>query len=199
MYCAQLHNLFSMVQFAVNIRFYTVTDSPFTFVFNGLGMNILHGINGLHHFGRNTHDEGIRRNNGVLGHHGAGSNDRAPADLGTIEDGGMHANQYMVFNLAGMDDSAVADGYIVTDDAGIVVCYVEAAEILHIGTFTDGNIVYIAPGNDTWPDAGIFTNSYIAERNVWGATKAFSSICGSLPLNALVDKVYITIPPIGFA
>jgi butyrate kinase len=92
----------------------------------------------------------------------------------------MHADQYMVFNFASMNAGTMSDCNIVPDDARIIICYMQAAEILYIGAFANGNVVDIASCNNAWPDAGIFSDSY---RNTLGATKAFGSICGTLPLN----------------
>ena len=161
-----------MIEFAVNIRFHAVADGPFAFVLNGLGMDILHAVNGADHLGRNAGYQGVRRNLGTSQNYGTGSYDGASADNCAVKDGGMHADEYMVFNGAGMNHSAVADGDIVPDDAGMVVCYMKAAEVLHVGAFAYGNVVYIAPCYDARPDAGIFANSDITGQKGVGSYKS---------------------------
>ena len=51
---------------------------------------------GFDHFGGGAQHEGIGRNDHALGYHGVGADDAVFADLGVIEDGGMHANQHVV-------------------------------------------------------------------------------------------------------
>ena len=113
---------------------------------------------------------------------GSGCYDGASADYSAVKDGGMHADEYMVFNGAGMHYSAVADGYIVTDNAWMVICYMEAAEILYIGTFTNGNIVYISSGNNAWPDAGILAYSDIAGKEGVGCYESIGINLWNLPI-----------------
>lgn len=60
-----------------------------------------------------------------------------------------------------MNAGTMSDCNIVPDDARIIICYMQAAEILYIGAFANGNVVDIASCNNAWSDAGIFSDSYI--------------------------------------
>ena len=102
-----------MIQFSIDIRFHTIADGPFTFILESLRMNVLHAVNGLDDFRRDTDDEGIRRDDLIFQNKRAGSNDGTAADLGACQNSRMHADEDMILNGAGMDAGTVPDGDIV--------------------------------------------------------------------------------------
>ena len=84
------------------------------------------------------------------------------------QNSGVHTNEDMVFNRAGMYAGAVSDGNIVADDAGEIIGDVKAYQILYIGTFAYGNIVNITSCDNTGPKAGVSAYTHIAGKEYAG-------------------------------
>ena len=53
----------------------------------------------------------------------------------------------------------------------MIVRYMEAAEILHIGAFADGNIIHVAPGDHAGPEAGLGSYADVAVEMYTGRDK----------------------------
>ena len=71
----QLNDFFSVVKLASNIGFYTVADSPFTFVFQSLGMDVFKCIDSGFYFAGDADNEGVWRNDLIFQDKGTGSDD----------------------------------------------------------------------------------------------------------------------------
>lgn len=125
-------------------------------------MNVLHAVNGLDDFRRDTDDEGIRRDDLIFQNKRTGSDDGTAADLGTCQNSRMHADEDMILNGTGMDAGAVPDSDIIANDAGIVIRHMQTDQILYIRTFTDGDVVHIASGHDARPYTRILSDPNIA-------------------------------------
>ena len=89
-------------------------------------------VQSFDNFGRNACNQRVRRNDGALGYNGAGSNNGAVTDYSTVKHGGMHTDEAVVLNSAGMQQSAVAYGYIIAYDAGGFVGNVQYAVVLDV-------------------------------------------------------------------
>ena len=62
-----------MVKLASNIGFYTVADSPFTFVFQSLGMDVFKCIDSGFYFAGDADNEGVWRNDLIFQDKGTGT------------------------------------------------------------------------------------------------------------------------------
>ena len=81
--------------------------------------------------------------------------------MGSGEHRGAHAYEHMVLDDAAVDIGPMAHGNIVTDDAGLVICYVEAGEVLDVAALADLDVAHIPPGHHAGPQGGIFPHPHI--------------------------------------
>ena len=126
--------MLAVVAFAVIVRQQAVAFGPESFVFQCLSMDSSDAffVQSFDNLGRNACNQGIRRNNGAFGYNSTGSNDGAMADYSAVKHGGMHTDEAVVLNSAGMQQSTVAYGYIIAYDAGVFVGNVQYAVVLDV-------------------------------------------------------------------
>ena len=166
-------DFFSVIELAFDVGLHAVFHGPFGFVFNGLGVDIFHHVFCADDAGRAADDEGIRRDDLVFHDDGTGGDNGAFPDDGARQNGGTHADEAVIFDNAAVHAGAVADGDVIADDAGVVICDVKAGEILDIRAFADGNIIHIAARNDAGPNAGVFPDADIAVEMRAGSDEGF--------------------------
>ena len=155
-----------MVAFAVIVRQQAVAFGPQSFVFQSLSVDSSYTffVQGFDNLGRNAGNQGIRRYDGAFGYNSAGSNDRAVADYSAVKYGRMHADEAVVFNGAGMQQSAVAYSYIITDDAGVVISNVQHAVVLDIAVAANLDAVNVAADSNAGPNAGVLFKLNLANQ-----------------------------------
>lgn len=155
-----------MVAFAVIIRQQAVAFGPQCFVFQCLSMDSSNAffVQSFDNLGRNACNQGIRRNNGAFGYNGAGSNNGAVTDYSTVKHGGMHTDEAVVLNSAGMQQSAVAYGYIIANDAGVFVGNVQYAVVLDVAVTANLDAVNVAADSNTGPNAGVLFKLNLANQ-----------------------------------
>lgn len=161
-----LNDFFAVIAFAVIVGQQAVAFGPQSFVFQGLSVDSSNSffVQGFDNLGRNAGNQGIRRYDGALGYNGTGSNDRAVTDYSTVKYGRMHADEAVVFNGAGMQQSAVAYSYIITDDAGVVISNVQHAVVLDIAVAANLDAVNVAADSNAGPNAGVLFKLNLANQ-----------------------------------
>lgn len=161
-----LNDFFAVIAFAVIVGQQAVAFGPQSFVFQGLSVDSSNAffVQGFDNLGRNAGNQGIRRYDGALGYNGTGSNDRAVTDYSTVKYGRMHADEAVVFNGAGMQQSAVAYSYIITDDAGVVISNVQHAVVLDIAVAANLDAVNVAADSNAGPNAGVLFKLNLANQ-----------------------------------
>ena len=74
--------------------------------------------------------------------------------MSTIQNNCPHPDEAKVAYGAGMDDSAMPDGHLVSDDGRVATfCYVNHCSVLNICARSDSDIVNIASQDGVEPDA----------------------------------------------
>ena len=123
-----------MVAFAVIVGQQAVAFGPQSFVFQCLSVDSSNAffVQSFDNLGRNAGNQRIRRYDGAFGYNSTGSNDGAVADYSTVKYGGVHTDEAMVLNSAGMQQSTVAYGYIIAYDAGVFIGNVQYAVVLNV-------------------------------------------------------------------
>ena len=121
-------------------------------------------VQSFDNLGRNACNQGIRRNNGAFGYNGAGSNNGAVTDYSTVKHGGMHTDEAVVLNSAGMQQSAVAYGYIIANDAGVFVGNVQYAVVLDVAVTANLDAVNVTADSNAGPNAGVLFKLNLANQ-----------------------------------
>ena len=162
----KLNDFFAVITFAVIVRQQAVAFGPQGFIFQRLGVDSgdTFFVQGFDNLGRNAGNQGIRRYDGAFGYNSTGSNDRAVADYSAVKYGRMHADEAVVLNGAGMEQSAVAYSYIITDDAGVVISNVQHAVVLDIAVAANLDAVNVAADSNAGPDAGVLLKLNLANQ-----------------------------------
>lgn len=162
----KLNDLLAVVAFAVIVGQQAVTFGPESFVFQCLSVDSSNAffVQSFDNLGRNAGNQGVRRYDGAFGYNSTGSNDRAVADYSAVKYGGMHADEAVVFNGAGMQQSAVAYSYIITDDAGVVISNVQHAVVLNVAVAANLDAVNVAAYSNAGPNAGVLFKLNLANQ-----------------------------------
>ena len=82
----------------------------------------------------------------------------------TVKHGGMHTDEAVVLNSAGMQQSAVAYGYIIANDAGVFVGNVQYAVVLDVAVTANLDAVNVAADSNTGPNAGVLFKLNLANQ-----------------------------------
>src|SRR5213075_664432 len=98
---------------------------------------------GAYHCRRRIENHGPRRHFMPLSNQSSGTNNRLLADDRPIENDCPHTDQDLVGNRACVHDSSMADGNMVSDNAGILVREVQHAIVLNIAVVSDLDAVDI--------------------------------------------------------
>ena len=80
-----------------------------------------------------------------------------------FQNGGVHADEAVVFNSAGMQKRAVPNGYIIANNAGMAIGNMQHTVVLNIGISADFNTVYIAAHGYVVPYAAVFFHFRLAD------------------------------------
>ena len=155
-----------MVAFAVIVGQQAVAFGPQSFVFQCLSVDSSNAffVQGFDNLGRNAGNQGIRRYDGAFGYNGTGSNDRAVADYSAVKYGGMHTDEAVVFNSAGMQQSTVAYGYIIAYNAGVFIGNVQYAVVLDIAVAANLDAVNVAADSNAGPNLAYSLSSTLPIR-----------------------------------
>src|SRR5260370_1395968 len=94
--------------------------------------------------GRNAHPESDER---------VRADDGARADFGAVENDRAHANKDFIVDLAGVNDSAVANGDKLAYTGRITGIDMDDGIVLDIGTWSDDDAVNVAAQDGAGPDA----------------------------------------------
>lgn len=116
-------------------------------------------------FCRGAEDEGAGRNFGADCNQRVGPDEALVANSCAVQDRCTHANEDFVADSAGMNYGRVADGYVIADDAGIIVGEVEHGVVLDVGVVADDDAVDVTAGNGVVPDAGVVAEGDVTEDN----------------------------------
>ena len=162
----KLNDFFTVITFTIIVRQQAVAFGPQGFVFQRLSVDSgdTFFVQGFDNLGRNAGNQGIRRYDGAFGYNSTGSNDRAVTDYSAVKYGRMHADEAVVLNSAGMQQSAVAYSYIITDDAGVVISNVQHAVVLNIAVAANLDAVNVAADSNAGPDAGVLLKLNLANQ-----------------------------------
>ena len=162
----KLNDFFTVITFTIIVRQQAVAFGPQGFVFQCLSVDSSDTffVQGFDNLGRNAGNQGIRRYDGAFGYNSTGSNDRAVTDYSAVKYGGMHADEAVVLNGAGMQQSAVAYSYIITDDAGVVISNVQHAVVLNIAVAANLDAVNVAADSNAGPNAGVLLKLNLANQ-----------------------------------
>jgi len=114
--------------------------------------------------GGNAGPEGARRNDGLLGDNGTGSDDAPLADASVVEHASAHADDDVVCDDAAVDGGVVADSDPVTNYDGIEIALaVENSAVLHVGAGADANEVDVAAQDCVHPHRGPLAEDHVAK------------------------------------
>ena len=102
------------------------------------------------------HGHGIVRDFHAFGDQCLGADQAVPADLGTIQDDSVDANQGAVAYGAAVDHGHMPYGDLVADIQGKAGIAVEDSTVLDIGPLADGDRVVVAANDRMPPDTGFF-------------------------------------------
>ena len=87
------------------------------------------------------------------------------ADYGAVENRRSNPNQDLIADGAGVNGGGMADGDVITHNAGKVICEMQDRVVLDVRVVADDNTVNVAPEDRVAPDAGIVPHSYIAQND----------------------------------
>ena len=87
------------------------------------------------------------------------------ADYSAVKHGGMHTDEAVVLNSAGMQQSAVAYGYIIAYDAGVFVGNVQYAVVLDVAVAANLDTVNVAADSNAGPNAGVLFKLNLADQS----------------------------------
>ena len=135
-----------------NVFIYIVLDLGFHF-----------RTEGFNHFCGGSQNQGIGWDDHALGYHRVGADDAVLADLGVVEYGGVHANEYMVRKGCAVNDGCMSDYAVITNIAGCARIGMNDRIVLDVGSSAHGDGVGIAPKNGPKPEGGILVNDDIAD------------------------------------
>ena len=121
-------------------------------------------VQSFDNLGRNACNQGVRRNDGAFGYNSTGSNNGAVADYSAVKHGGMHTDEAVVLNSAGMQQSAVAYGYIIAYDAGVFVGNVQYAVVLDVAVAANLDTVNVTADSNAGPNAGVLFKLNLANQ-----------------------------------
>ena len=162
----KLNDFFAVITFAVIVRQQAVAFGPQGFIFQRLGVDSgdTFFVQGFDNLGRNAGNQGIRRYDGAFGYNSTGSNNGAVADYSAVKHDGMHTDEAVVLNSAGMQQSAVAYGYIIAYDAGVFIGNVQHAVVLDIAVAANLDAVNVAADSNAGPNAGVLFKFNLANQ-----------------------------------
>lgn len=162
----KLNDFFAVIAFTVIVRQQAVAFGPQSFVFQSLSVDCSYTffVQCFDNLGRNAGNKGVRRYDGAFGYNGAGSNDGAVADYSTVKYGGVHTDEAVVLNSAGMQQSAVAYGYIIAYDAGVFIGNVQYAVVLNVAVAANLDAVNVAADSNAGPNAGVLFKLNLANQ-----------------------------------
>ena len=155
-----------------------VIGYPIDLTFNLFLRNI------LNFFGRDTGINGPGLADGSFQYYGPGSNDGIAVDHRVIHYNGSHTDEYIVMNLATMNNGIMANGNIV---ANYGLCFFKGAvdhrPILDINFIAHPDAVHITPHHGVKPDTALVTHYHVAHNGGIGRNKTTFTPFGKIFFN----------------
>ena len=115
------------------------------------------------HSGRTAEGKCVRRDLSARCDETAGAYESILTNNGTVEYGGVHADQSFASYRAAVEGHFVSDSDIILYDEGHPRCLMQDGEILDIGVFSDAYRRDVTPQDCTEPDRGILFQLDIAD------------------------------------
>lgn len=114
--------------------------------------------------GRRAQDETLGWDDRIFRDQCSGTNDRVFPDHRAVHDDGAHSDQHPVLNGAAVQHDIVTDSHVVANDEGMrVVVNMQHAEVLHVGSVSNADVIHIAADDGMEPGAAVFAHHDVAD------------------------------------
>ncbi len=118
--------------------------------------------------GRRAHDDRVRRDDGVVGNEAVPGNYAVVSDHRTFHHRGADADQAIVADGAPVQNRAVGDGAVVSDDGRRAIAHVHDHVVLKVAEAADAHVAAFRPDDGVRPQARSLADLDCPERSCGG-------------------------------